>query len=110
MRLSVPTKPWVAKDAHQTSELHEEEPMNDLTSSAWRTAYVAAILESNAATMAIQILNARAAINERLNSLAEITPHEHEALDAAVQKLATLKVQHVEWIQPTAPTGDTVPG
>lgn len=72
--------------------------MNDLTSSAWRTAYVAAILESNAATMAIQILNARAAINARLNSLAEITPHEHEALDAAVQKLATLKVQHVEWI------------
>ena len=83
--------------------------MNDLSSSAWRTAYVAALLESNVATMAIRILNARAAINERLKSLAEITSHEHEALDAAVQRLATLKAQHVEMIKPTVATGDTVP-
>jgi hypothetical protein len=48
-------------------------------------------------------------INERLSSRFEITPREREALDAAVQKLATLKVQHVELIEPTAPTGDTVP-
>jgi hypothetical protein len=50
--------------------------------------------------------NSRAAINERH---VEITPHEREALDAAVQKLGTLKVQHVELIEPTAPTGDTIP-
>jgi hypothetical protein len=83
--------------------------MSDLTSSVWRTAYVAAILETDAARMALRISDARAAINERLNSHIEITPHEREALDAAVQKLATLKVQHVELIEPTVPTGDTVP-
>jgi hypothetical protein len=88
----------------------ESELVSDLTSSVWRTAYVAAILETDAARMAIRISDARNAINERLNSLAEIKPHEHEALDAAAQKLATLKVQHVEVINPTAPTGDTVPG
>jgi hypothetical protein len=59
--------------------------------------------------MSIQISDARAAIIERLNSRVEITPHEREALDASVQKLATLKVQHVELFEPTAPTGDTVP-
>ena len=83
--------------------------MSDLTSSVWRTAYVAAVLETDAARMAIRISDARAAINERRNSRVEITPLEHEALEAAVGKLATLKVQHVELIEPTAPTGDTVP-
>jgi hypothetical protein len=83
--------------------------VNDLTSSVWRTAYVAAILETDAARMSIRISDARAAINERLNSRVEITPHEHEALDAAVRKLATLKVQHVELIEPITPTGDTEP-
>ena len=83
--------------------------MSDLTSSAWRTAYVAAIFETDNARMAIQISEARAAINERRHSLAEISPLEHEALEVAVQKLATLKVQHVELIKPTAPTGDTAP-
>jgi hypothetical protein len=34
--------------------------------------------------MAIHISDARAAINERLNSLLEIASLEHEALDAAV--------------------------
>jgi hypothetical protein len=90
-------------------EVRGEKPLNDLTSSVWRTTYVAAILETDAARMALRISDARAAINERLNSHIEITPHEREALDAAVQKLATLKVQHVELIEPTAPTGDTVP-
>jgi hypothetical protein len=71
---------------------------------------VAAILETDAAKMAVRISDARAAINARLNSHVEITTHEHEALDAAVQKLATLKVQHIELIEPTAPTGDTAPG
>jgi hypothetical protein len=83
--------------------------MSNLESSVWRTAYVAAILETKDALMSDRISDARAAINERLSSQFEITPHEHEALDAAVQKLATLKVQHVELIEPTATTGDTVP-
>lgn len=76
-------------------EARGEEPVNDLTSSVWRTAYVAAVLETDAARMAARILDARAAMNERFNSHVEITPHEREALDGAVQKLATLKVQHV---------------
>ena len=59
--------------------------------------------------MAVRVSEAQAAINKRLNSHVEITPHEREALDAAVQKLATLKVQHVELIEPIAPTGDTEP-
>jgi hypothetical protein len=83
--------------------------MSNLESSVWRTAYVAAILETKDALMSDRISDARAAINERLSSQFEITPHEHEALDAAVQKLATLKVQHVELIEPAATTGDTVP-
>jgi hypothetical protein len=83
--------------------------MSNLESSVWRTAYVAAILETKDALMSDRISDARAAINERLSSQFEITPHEHEALDAAVQKLATLKVQHVEFIEPTPTTGDTVP-
>ncbi len=83
--------------------------MSNLASSVWRTAYVAAILESDGARITHRISKARAAIDERLNSRVEITPNEHEAIDAAVQKLATLKVQHVELIQPAAPTGDTEP-
>jgi hypothetical protein len=86
-----------------------DEPVNDLAASVWRTAYVAAILETGAERMAARISDARASINQRLNSHVEITPHEREALDAAVQKLATLKVQHVELIEPIALTGDTVP-
>ena len=83
--------------------------MSHLESSVWRTAYVAAILETKDALMSVRISDARAAISERLSSQFEITPHEHEALGAAVQKLSTLKVQHVELIEPTASTGDTVP-
>jgi hypothetical protein len=71
---------------------------------------VAAILETDAGRMAVRISDARAAINERLNSAVEIAPLEHEALDAAVRKLANLKVHYVELIKPIAATGDTVPG
>ena len=82
--------------------------MSDLASSVWRTAYVAAILEIDAARMTARISNARAAINERLNSQVQISPNEHEALDAAVQKLATLKVQQVDLTIPIRPTGDAL--
>jgi hypothetical protein len=83
--------------------------MSDLKSSVWRTAYVAAIMESDGARITQRISKARAAIDERLNSRVEITPNEGEAIDAAVHKLATLKVQHLELIQPSMPTGDTEP-
>jgi hypothetical protein len=83
--------------------------VNDLTSSVWRTAYVAAVLETDAARIAARISDARAAINERINTHVEITSHEREALDAAVQKLEILKVQQVDLIKPIAPTGDTEP-
>jgi hypothetical protein len=53
--------------------------MNDLTSSVWRTAYVAAILEADGARMTVRISDTRTAINERLNSSLAIWPHEHEA-------------------------------
>ena len=59
--------------------------------------------------MAIRVVEARAAINERLDSRVEITPDEHQALHAALQKLATLKVQHVDLIKPITSTGNTTP-
>jgi hypothetical protein len=83
--------------------------VNDLTSSVWRTAYVAAILETDAGKMAVRISDAWVAIHKRRNSFVEITALEQEAMKAAVQKLETLKVQHVESIKQTASTGDTVP-
>ena len=83
--------------------------MSDLASSVWRTAYVAPLLETDVSKIDIRISNARTAINERLNSHVEINPHEHEALEAARQKLSTLKVQHVDLAKPTPPTGDTAP-
>jgi hypothetical protein len=95
--------------APRVRELREEEPMRDLVSSVWRTAYVAAILETDAARMAVRISDTRTAINERLDNHVEISRLEHEALDAAVLKLATLRVQNVELLKPAAATGDTVP-
>jgi hypothetical protein len=96
----------VKRRSSRIRERREEEFVSDLASSVWRTAYVAAILEIDATRLFIRISHARAAINERLNSDAEITSNELEALDAAVQKLATLKVQHVDLIEPIVPTGD----
>jgi hypothetical protein len=97
----------VKRRSSKIGELREGKFVSDLASSVWRTAYVAAILEADTARMTFRISNARLAIQERLNSHVEITPNEHEALDAAVQKLATLKVQHVDMIEPAAPAGDT---
>jgi hypothetical protein len=98
----------VKRRSSRIRERREEEFMSDLASSVWRTAYVAAILETDFARMTMRISTARAAISERLSSHAEITPNEHEALDAAMQKLATLKVQQVGLIKPTKSTGDAV--
>ena len=46
--------------------------------------------------MTLKIAEARAAITERLNSPIEIGKFEHEGIEAALQKLATLKARRVE--------------
>jgi hypothetical protein len=48
--------------------------VSDFESSMWRTAYVATILETDAARMTVRISEARAAINERLNRMLK-SPH-----------------------------------
>jgi hypothetical protein len=70
----------VKRRSSRFGRIHEKESVSDLTSSVWRTAYVAAILEPDAAKMDVRISDARNAINERLASLAEIAPLEQEAL------------------------------
>jgi hypothetical protein len=100
----------VEERAPKIREFRKEKSVSDLRSSVWRSAYMAAIFETDAARMASRISDARVAISERLSRLVEITPHEHEALQAAGQKLETLKVQHVDLIKPLVPTGDTTSG
>ncbi len=72
--------------------------MGDTSSSLWRTAYVAAIFETDPAKLTLNIADARAAITERLNSPIEISRLEHEAIEAARQGLAALKAKPVDAI------------
>jgi hypothetical protein len=81
--------------------------MTDVSSSAWRTAYISALFQTDAATMTLKIENARAAILERLNSSIEISGLEHEAIETARIRLATLKVASVEVVKPAPLAGDT---
>jgi hypothetical protein len=81
--------------------------MSDITSSAWRTAYFSAIFETDPAKLTLNIADARAAITERLNSPIEISRLEHEAIEAARQKLATLKAKPIEVIKLALVAGDT---
>ena len=81
--------------------------MTDISSSAWRTAYFSALFQTDTATMIRKIADARAAIKARLNSPVEISRLEHEAIEAARIKLATLKVANVEVVQLAPLTGDT---
>jgi hypothetical protein len=69
--------------------------MTDTSSSVWRTAYVAALFEKDEVALALRIAEARAAIDERLNSSPEIGHPEHEAIEAARKGLAGLKAQPV---------------
>ena len=69
--------------------------MTDTTSSVWRTAYVSALFETDAAKLSTQISDARAAIKDRLNSNIEINRLEHEAIQAAQQRLMTLQSEPV---------------
>jgi hypothetical protein len=81
--------------------------VSDLSSSVWRTAYVSAIFETDPAEMTLKIADARAAITERLNSPIEIGRFEHEGIEAARERLATLKAQRVEVVKLALSTGDT---
>lgn len=57
--------------------------------------------------MTLKIADARAAIFERLNSPIEISRLEHEAIDGARLRLATLNVANVEVVTLAPLTGDT---
>ena len=70
--------------------------MTDTSSSAWRTAYISTLFEKDAVKLAVGILEARSAINERLNSPVEISATEHQALEVARQALRSLKAQKVD--------------
>jgi hypothetical protein len=81
--------------------------VTEIPSSIWRTAYVSALFETDPAKMTLKIANARAAIAERLNSPVEIGKLEHESIEAARERLATLKAQQVEVVKLALSTGDT---
>jgi len=70
--------------------------MSDLSSSPWRTAYVGAIFEMDAVQLALRIAEANAAIQERLTTPIEISRHEHEAIEAAQRRLATMEGRQVD--------------
>lgn len=57
--------------------------------------------------MTLKIADARAAILERLNRPIEISRLEHEAIDGARLRRATLKVANVEVVKLAPLTGDT---
>jgi hypothetical protein len=81
--------------------------MSDTSSSPWRTAYVAAIFETEPTKMILKVAGARAAITERLNKPIEISKLEYEAIEAARQGLATMKVKPVEVVKLAPTTGDS---
>ena len=47
--------------------------MTDTSSSVWRTAYISTLFEKDAVKLAVGILEALSAINERLNGPVEIS-------------------------------------
>jgi len=79
----------------------------DNSSSTWRTAYTSALFEADPIRLRIRILEAHAAIKERLDSYLEIPRLEQEAIESAQQRLATLKVAPVELVVPPSSGGDT---
>ncbi len=81
--------------------------MTEIPSSIWRTAYVSALFETDPAKMTLKIANARAVIAERLNSPVEIGKLEHEGIEGARQRLATLKAKPVEVVKLPLSTGET---
>ena len=70
--------------------------MSDPSSSPWRTAYIGALFELDAVQLALRIADANAAIQERLKTPIEISRHEHEAIESAQQRLATMEGRQVD--------------
>jgi hypothetical protein len=81
--------------------------VSDIASSVWRTAYLSALFETDPAKMSLKIAGAQAAIAERLNGAIEIGKLEHEGIEAARERLATLKAMPVEVVKLAVTTGDT---
>jgi hypothetical protein len=81
--------------------------MTDTSSSVWRTAYFSALFETDPARITLKIADARAAIADRLNSPVEIGGLEHEAIESARQRLATLTAKPVEVVELALVAGDT---
>jgi hypothetical protein len=79
----------------------------DNSSSTWRTAYTSALFEVDPIRLAIRILEAQAAIKERLDSQLDIPSLERDAIESAQKRLATLKVAPVELVVPPSSGGDT---
>jgi len=71
--------------------------------------YTSALFEVDPILLAIRIVEAHAAINERLESHLEIPRLEREAIESAEQRLTTLKVAPVELVLPPSSGGDTNP-
>jgi hypothetical protein len=57
--------------------------------------------------MSVKIAGAQAAIAERLNGATEIGKLEHEGIEAARERLATLKAMPVEVVKLAVTAGDT---
>jgi hypothetical protein len=68
---------------------------------------VSAIFEADPARMTIKIADARAAIAARLSGQVEISRLEHESIEAARLRLATLKAERVDVVKSALTTGDT---
>jgi hypothetical protein len=68
--------------------------MSDPSSSIWRTAYICALFEIDPVQLPLRIAAANAAVQERLTI--EISRHEHEAIEAAQQRLATMEGRQVD--------------
>ncbi len=89
------------------SSVLKEGSVRDISSSLWRTAYISAIFETDPARMTLKIADARAAITDRLNSPIEIGRLEHESIESARERLATLKAKPVEVVKLAVTIGDT---
>jgi hypothetical protein len=65
-------------------------PTSTLALSAWRTAFAAALFETDKSKINLAILNARAAIAERLNGPVQICGIENKSIAAAQDALCGL--------------------
>jgi len=70
--------------------------MSDPSSAVWRNAYISVIFEKDAVQLPLRIADANAAIQERLKTPIEISRHEHEAIEAAQQRLATMEGRQLD--------------